>query len=54
VSVTFSLGEKVADEVGRMRESLPPNGAGALRARTLTPNPSPVGEGSYGAGDRDE
>ena len=30
----FSPGEKVADEVGRMRA-----------ARTLTPNPSPVGEG---------
>ena len=35
--VPFSLREKVADEVGRMRES---------RQQTLTPNPSPVGEGS--------
>jgi hypothetical protein len=34
--ITFSLREKVVDEVGRMREP---------RQGTLTPNPSPVGEG---------
>jgi hypothetical protein len=32
----FSLRKKVADEVGRMRAS---------RRQTLTPDPSPVGEG---------
>ena len=38
--VPFSLGEKVADEVDRMRELRREPSPG-----TLTPNPSPVGEG---------
>jgi hypothetical protein len=43
IASPFSLREKVADEVGRMRE--PSDGEGAPRRQTLTPNPSPVGEG---------
>jgi hypothetical protein len=35
-ALPFSLGEKVAGEARRMRAS---------RRRTLTPDPSPVGEG---------
>src|SRR5260370_41776754 len=45
IASPFSLREKVADEVGRMRE--PSDGEGAPRRQTLTPNPSPVGEGSW-------
>src|ERR1700723_1752349 len=43
ITSPFSLTEKVADEVGRMRE--PSDGEGAPRRQTLTPGPSPVGEG---------
>jgi len=38
IASPFSLREKVADEVGRMREP---------RQGIVTPNPSPVGEGSW-------
>jgi cytochrome c-type biogenesis protein CcmH len=43
LGATFSLGEKVADSVGRMREPWQNHGR-ALRANPH-PNPSPVGEG---------
>src|SRR3984885_6832061 len=42
VARPFSLGEKVAGVAGRMRESARTK---AHYARTLTPYPSPVGEG---------